>query len=244
MTHNLKTLGLALVAALALSAIGAQGATAVVEHSFRSDAVSQKTVSTGQNEGNHVLSLGTGGPLISCTSVTFSGTNNFNVRDTLTVQPKYSSCTALGSAVSFTTNGCYYILDSDTTTNPHFGGEHAAVTVECEASHDIIVDSVCKVTLTAANSQSLHGMRYTQVAASSKHSITVTSTIGQIHYTTTGGLPCTAIGKPQGTYTDGIYEGKLTLTGFEDGSPSGGSTTTGTTWNHGDQVDITVSTPE
>ena len=255
-----KAFGLALVAALALGAIGAQGASAVVEHSFRSDATSEKTVLTGSNAGetspaNHIFRAGTGGPTTTCTGATLSGTNIGNKTDTTTLHPKYTGCTAFGVGAPITTNGCNYIFDSDTTTNPHFGGEHAAVSLECETSHDITKDGACKVTIQESHTspegkevtvnQSLHGVRYTAVTHSSKSSITVTATIGQIHYTTIGGIACNAIGKPQGTYTDGITEGKFTLTGFEDtdNSPDD-STTTGTTWTHGPQVNISLSTPE
>ena len=255
MTRNLKALGLALIAALALGAIGAQGASAVVEHSFRSDAQNAVTVLTGQNEGQHTFRAGTGGPTIHCTEATFSGTNAGNIRDFVTVHPKYNSCTAFGAAAPVTTDGCNYELFSNTTSGGHFSGEHAAVSVECEPNHDITVDAACKVTFQESHNsvtvnRSLHGVTYAPLSnnhgGSSKHSITVKATVGGITYTTVGGLACIAIGKPQGTlYTDGIYEGNVSVTGYEDntGVAPTSSTTIGTTWHHSTQVNITVSTP-
>ena len=246
MTRNLKALGLALVGALALGAIGAQGAAAVVEHSFRSDASNEKTVATGQNEGNHVFELGTGSAKITCSVGTFSGTYYGNTVDTVTVHPQFSSC---GSA-TVTTAGCNIVFDSDTTANPHFGDEHAAASLECESTHDIVVDAACTITIKgSASNQSLHGVRYTNLSSASSHSgksaITGDATVGKVHYETIGGLACNAIGKPAGTYTDGIYKGSVSVTGYEDntGVAPTGSTTNGTAWHHSSQVNISVTTP-
>ena len=248
MTRNLKALGLALVAALVLGALGAQGAAAAESHSFKSDADNEITVLTGQNEGNHIFRAGTGGAATTCTVATFSGTqaigNNLN---TVTVHPKYDSCT-FGVGVTVTTGGCNYMLASDTTANPHFGGEYAAMSVECESTHDIKIDAACVLTFTGNTSnQSLHGVRYTNLSSAQSHSsnsaVTLSARVGQIQYHTIGGLACNAIGKPEGTYTDGIYEGSVSMTGFKDNPsvPAMGSTTNGTTWTHSSQVNIAVS---
>ena len=252
MTRNLKALGLALVAALALGAIGAQGASAVVEHSFRSDAANETTVLTGQQEGDQAFEFGTGGAKVTCTTVTLSGTQaqKGNILDTITLHPIYTGCTFGVVTATVTTSGCNFVLDSDTTANPHFGDEHAARSLECESTHDITVDAPCTITFKgSASNQSLHGVHITTLSSANSHSgksaITISKTIGKIHYETVGGLACTAIGKPQGTYTDGIYTGKVSVTGYEDnpGVAPTSSTTIGTTWHHSGQVNIAVSTP-
>ena len=251
MTRNLKALGLALVAALALGAIGAQGASAVVEHSFRSDAVNEKNVATVQQETDHVFEAGTSGAKVTCTSATFSGTYYGNIVDTVTVHPIYTSCKLGVNNVTITTGGCNYIFDSDTTAGGHFSGEHATVSLECESTHDIEIDGPgCNFTYKGNTvNQSLHGLSYTNLSSGQSHSgksaITINATIGKIHYETKGGLACNAIGKPQGTYTDGIYLGKASATGYEDNtgvSPTS-TTTVGTTWHHSSQINIAVSTP-
>ena len=252
MIRNLKALGLALVAALVLGAIGAQGASAVVEHSYRFDAANETTVLTGHSESDHVFELGTGGAKVTCTTVTLSGTQQKgNILDTITLHPIYTSCKLGLNNVTVTTNGCNLIYDSDTTANPHFGGEHAAVSIECEPSHDIKIDAACSITKKGSPSnQSLHGVEITTRSSADSHSgksaITLNTTIGKIHYETTGSaLACNAIGKPIGTYTDGITKGAISLTGYEDNtgvSPTS-TTTVGTTWHHSSQVNIAVSTP-
>jgi hypothetical protein len=261
MTRNLKAFGLALVAAMALGAIGAQGASAVVEHSFRMGA--EKTVVTGQNEsyttGNsrEVIQF-TPGLTISC-DVTLSGTHIGAIRDTITVHPQFHNCTSsLGGAPTIHTGGCNYELSSDTTTSPaHFSAEeHAAWSLECESPHSAS-PHVIEMTAPGCNfswetthagsvtvNHSLHGVRYTQlVNHSGKHALTVKSTIRTIKFTATAGSLCGLAGHPAGTYGSSSIDGLTSLTSYVDSSSTGGSTTNGFTWSHGAQVDLTLSTP-
>ena len=255
MSRNLKVLGLALLAALALGAIGAQGAAAVVEHSFRS--TTNSTVLTGHGESNFIFQPGgTTGPAFACSIATVSGTNVGSTRDTITLHPKYDSCIVSEKKGTFETDGCNFIIDSDTTTSSHWrGSEHGAVSIECEkdgAGNPIhqskfsvlgctfIIGSTHPAGTTV--NQGLHGARFTQVTHSLKHSVTVSMTLETVHYTALG-APCIGLGLlPGGTYSDGILSGKFTVTGYENGAAAG-TTTSGTTWQHGAQVDVTVSTP-
>ena len=264
MTRNLKALGLALVAAMALSAIGAQGASAVVEHSFRSDSATGSTILTGSIETSTKDKFfpSAGSTPIECSVGTFSGTVSENPADTVTVHPKYSSCKLGNATAHVTTEGCNYIFDSDTTqaTSHSTSSEHAAVSIECESTHEITVTvtGICVLHFTDESSsspvnQSLHGVRYTNLdgssAADAKHSsksaITVTSTVRTIHYTATAGSFCGLGGISAGTHTTGEYEGVSSVTGYEHSANTvvTGSTTSGTTWHHSTQVNISISTP-
>lgn len=247
MTRNLKTLGLALVAALTLGAIGAQGVPAAVEHSFRSAANS--TVLTGHIDGgNHLFEVGDF--KVECPIATFEGKNVGEVRDTVTVHPKYGSCTASGFLVEVDTHGCNFILDSDTTISAHSSGnEHATVSIECEVGHHMMITTqFCSLTISASHNnvpvnQSLHGISYSSVMDSSKHSLATNWTVETIHYTALSGSACQFWKIAAGTHSDGVLTGKATLTGYEGDSPFSGSTTLGHAWSHGAQVDITISTP-
>jgi hypothetical protein len=252
MTRNLKAFGLALVAVLAISAIGAQGASAAVEHSFRS-AVSD-TVLTGQNEsygtGNskHVFSA-TPGLKVEC-DATFIGRNTGTTRDEVAIRPAYSNC---GAGVTVHNNGCDYFFDSDTeqATGHSPSSEHARVSLNCEHKHYIeITANGCNLAFydTQDNmevNQELSGARYTQLSNhSGKHAVTVNATVKTIKYIATAGGFCGLVGHPAGTYTNGIYEGFATVTGYKFSTKTGGtSLTTGTTYSHSEQVDLTISTP-
>ena len=238
MTRNLKALGLALVAAMALGAIGAQGASA---HEFRSGAAD--TVLTGSIESGEHLFVGKAGvEPVKCSAATFEGRNAGTERDTVTVHPKYSSCSFLGEPASVHTGGCNYIFDSDTTTSTHSStGEHATVDIECEASHYIeVTTEFCDIRFNAQTS--LHGVRYTEVPNhSGKEAVTVNATVKTIAFETTAGSFCGLAGLPAGKYTSGEYTGNASVTGFKFSSEVSGSTTNGRTWSHGEQVSITVN---
>jgi hypothetical protein len=251
MTRNLKAFGLALVAAMAFGAIVAQGASAVVEHSFRSSAAS--TVLTGASESystgssKHVATL-TDGFILEC-DATFESTNDGTPRDTVTVHPTYQSC-AGGTTID--TNGCDYVLYTDTTqaSGHSTSSEHAAVSLACEEGHQIVATtSGCTITYGDNHSgtpvnQSLHGVRYSNLSDhSGKNAGTLTSTVKTISYVVLGGSFCGLGGHQAGTYTGVTYNGTAIVTGYESSSISTGSATTGRTWSHGSQVDISISTP-
>jgi hypothetical protein len=254
MTRNLKAFGLALVATMAIGAIGAQGASAVVEHSFRSGAAN--TVLTGQNvsyttgSSREVFSF-TAGLTLSCDS-TIEGTNVGTTRDTVTVHPKYHNCTSsLGRSPTVHTNGCNYIFDSDTTqaSGHSTSSEHATVSLECESTHVIEITAPgCNFAFAEQHStptvnQSLHGVRYTEVTHSSKKALSVAATIKTLAFNATSGSLCGLAGHPAGTYTTGTISGNTTITGYTDSTVVSGSTTAGRVWSHGAQVDINLSTP-
>jgi hypothetical protein len=244
MTRNLKTLGLALVAMLAIGAIGAQVASAVVEHSFRSGA--DETVATARTEsyGNaehksmDVLTT-TAGLTVECYG-TYEGKVVGKIVDQVTVHPKYSTCTPNGTVVH--TDGCNLVFDSDTdTSNGHFSTEeHAQATLECEAGHVIeITRPGCNI---AVAPQTVRGARYTYVTHSSKSALTGAITFRTLTYTATAGSFCGISGHAAGVYTNGKIDGKVEATGYEAGTATG-STTSGTTWIHGSQTNISISTP-
>ena len=252
MTRNhLKAFGLALVAAMALGAIGAQGASAVVEHSFRSAL--NETVLTGQTESyknseNKSIEVFTATPnlTVECYG-TYEKTVVGETVDQITVHPKYVNCR---NEVIVDTDGCNYIFDSDTTTSPHSASsEHAAVSLECEDEHWIeITRPGCWITFDDDSSgspvnQSLHGVTYQNVTDSSKHAITVTATVRTIHYEVTPSSFCGLVGHPAGTYTSGKLDAKVEVTGYKESTLVSGDTTHGRVWSHGAQTDITISTP-
>jgi hypothetical protein len=262
MTRNLKAFGLALVAAMAIGAIGAQGASAVVEHSFRSGANS--TVLTGANESYTTANSRhrwqfTPGLVVEC-DATFEGTNSGTTRDTITLHPRYHNCvSSLGGSPTVHTSGCNFFLHSDTTTSTaHFSAteEHAAWSLECESAHSAsphfieITAPGCNFAFyvthtspTAEVNQSLHGIRYANVFHSSRSALTFTATIRTIKFITTSGSLCGLAGHHPTTYGSGSYDGKAAVTGYAHSSVVGGSTTNGFVWSHGAQTDISISTP-
>lgn len=249
MTRNQGAFGLGLMVAMALCAIAAQGASAVVEHSFRSD--SADTILTGANEsygtGNsRHLFTATPGLVIAC-DATFESTNVGQIRDTVEVFPTFSSC---ANGVTVHNTGCNFVLDSETTqaAGHSASSEHASVSLDCEHTGTIeTTQPGCNIRFEDTHSgevlvnQSLHGVRYTNLSNhSGKNAGTLTLTVRTIKYTMLPGSFCGLAGHAAGTYNSGFYDGVASVTGYDGGTHTEGTTT----WHHGAQTNITVTTPE
>lgn len=258
MSRNLKALGLALIAALALSAIAAQGAMAV-DHSFGSEASS--TVITADNDGlgSHVLSVTSkGGTKVSvtCTTAFFSGTQSGTSADLITLHPTFGkpntsggagSCTLGGLGVTVTTTGCNFIFESDTSNNPATGQEDATTSVECEAGKSLKSSAGgCTVSIAGApNNQNLHGVTFAGEGAGATRDLKVTAAVKGIHWTSSGFF-CPLVGLGNGeTGTNGEFSGVVTAKGFVDNGgpfvPGGG--TDADAYTEGAQVGVFLTTP-
>lgn len=233
MTRYLKVLTLTALAAIASGAIAVQAASAAVEHSFTSEV--EKTRLTGTSVGENIFSL-TASPIKwGCESTTFSGTVTGTKVDQISIHPEFSGCQWNGAEATTITEGCNYVLDSDTTTSSHFPSqEHAAVSVQCEAGKYIGVNiSGCtlKISNGSGENQSLHGTTYQTSGSGAGADIKINWTLRTMHYTATGAY-CALLGISTGTYSVGDFDGVTTLKGYED---KGGE--------EGAQVGIGLSTP-
>ena len=223
MSRNLKALGLALIAAMAMTAVAAQAASA---HEFTSASNSTVVTATGTN---HVFDAN--GVKVTCTAF-FKGTQTGKIADTLTVRPVYSNeekiCeTPIGKA-QIDTKGCDYIFDSETS-----GAGDATVSVSCSAGHSIkITGTAC--TITVGSQTPAGGVSFTNEAAGD---VKVTATATGIHYTTSG-FGCALVGLP-GTGVNGTYTGTATAQGFVDNGTSG-TATNGFTYTEGAATTISV----
>lgn len=240
-----KAFGLALLAIGAMSAIAAQGAMAVTNHSFESEQV--VTVLTGESTNVHRF-VATNRP-IRCNTATFTGTTKEKVADEVTVHPKYSGdCTVEGTGVSVTvdTDGCNYVFDSDTTPNGE--AEDAPVEIECEEGHEITVTAPgCTIHVPP---QKVHGVSFANEGSGETADLVVTATVTGITYTVTELGFCFLLGLGEGTHHDGTYTGTATVKGFEDEGviadnpgETTSNTTVGTEYKEGSQIGIKLITP-
>jgi hypothetical protein len=136
MTRNIKALGLAVVAVLALSAVAASGAQAA---SFMSSEAGATLNGTQTNTNIFEVS---GGRQITCTSVTFSGTASGTESAEQEVSPSYSGChsSILGGEeipATVTLNGCTFLFHATTTITASEISAH--VHIICPAGHSIEV---------------------------------------------------------------------------------------------------------
>lgn len=218
MIRKLKTLPVALVAMLAVSAFTAQAASAHPYHApeLNSTATIFFTVEQHTNTGHQVFTTPSGS--VTCKKLHGVGTAT-NPSSTLTFEPIYTECTAYGFATAHITNHkCHYTFGTakeiagehptkHTIDPPVVGGANCKGITITPTSFGV---SVCTQTVGAQTPTGGHLIAH-NIGAGAERSVTVETTITGIHYTGTGG-PC----GDGTTHTDGKYEGNSYVTCFSD----------------------------
>ncbi|HET9396290.1 MAG TPA: hypothetical protein VFO36_09555 [Nitrospiraceae bacterium] len=213
MIRNLKVLGLAIAAVLALSAVMASAAMAA-----EFTASSYPATITGSNtKGSEVFK--TEGGNVECNSH-FVSHSQSAASSTLTVTPTYTSCDAFGFlSATVNTEECSYVFhatDTITETEPvhrHYWRHH--VDVVCPTGQSIkVTASTCK-----AEIKSQTGLTTVKTENIAGGSVTVTPDVSGIAYTVTqDGFLCPFGGT--GNKTDGKYTGDVTVSRVGGGSVS------------------------
>jgi hypothetical protein len=201
MNRKTNALGLALVAALALTAVMASAASA----QFTSDK--DHTLLHGNQATSHLFTTGEGFGGISCTTATFSGTMVDKSESTMVVKPTYSGCRdTFGRTVDIDNSGF-----TDTFTS---GAGKGTVHVSGNMTWTITSGSgVTICTLIFSSPQSNNGISYTNEGGKIK----VTTNTTNIKTTTSGGALNCGIGN--GEHTGGTYTGNTVMSGTAtDGS--------------------------
>ena len=165
MIRKFKTLGLAMVAVLAMSAFVASAAQA------QYTASSYPTTATATSAlGNDVFT--TEGGSVECASH-FQGTLT-EASSTLTVTPTYTSCKAFGFAhATVNMNGCAYVFHRTSATSSN-------ATVECPAGKSItVVAGNCEIVIHA------QGPLSSVATANSGNHVNAKANVGGITYTVT-----------------------------------------------------------
>jgi len=139
MTLNLKALGLALVAALALSAIVASAAHAVTNPKITAVDGSALTLDAETNESERFTAFGAS---VTCTNSKYTG-KPINENKAVTIEPVYTGCHSqvlfLKFPATVTMNGCAFILyhlSTDGSTVEHTASDithfyNSTTEIEC-----------------------------------------------------------------------------------------------------------------
>jgi hypothetical protein len=189
MIRNLKVLGLALVALLAMSALASTASA-----QFESEAESTNlTVSSNLMQK---FAPSKGSTAVECTTIKVTGTQTGKVSTTVEIAPTYSNCeTFLGAATSVNTNGCKYVfhLPKESTTG--------TTDVECAAGKviEIKVGNIC--TYTIGTQTGLKEVNFSTAGSGTTTEVVVEPNVEGITSTrTTNDFFCPAAGST-GTYT-------------------------------------------
>ena len=204
MIPNLKVLGLALVAVLAMSAIGASVASA---DDLASDST-PVTLTGKQSGGGDVLTTTAG--TVKCKEINYTATNVATPTTTVDVTPNYpektsggeQNCTGFGFPATVATNGCTFRFTIGEATTGGFD-------IICPAGQEITATArsagvtKCIVHIGAQNIAA--GITYSNTgAAGTTREIDITAnlagTLAYKHTTGAGIGDCTA-GSGSGSYT-------------------------------------------
>jgi hypothetical protein len=191
MIRNLKSLGLALVAVLAMSAVVASAAHAVPQYT----ASSYSATATGaNNKGGETFT--TSGGTVTCDSH-FQGTLSA-ASSTLTVTPNYSNCEAFGFlSADVHENGCTYVFHATSKlSTDHYS---SSVDIVCPAGKTMVITaSACEVSVGAQN-----GLSSVTTQNLAGGQVTVVPNVGNITMNVTKdgfGCPFSSTGHTKGTY--------------------------------------------
>jgi hypothetical protein len=224
MNRKLKALGLALFAAFAMTALYASAASAALHH-ITSTSKSGTTHLTAKADTDQKFFATTSDATreVNCKKINLKkGTATFTGTETteITAGPEYSECTAKQGGESFsakvTFGECHYLFTGETTTDVT-GNQSATVHINCPEGKPGPVVDVTIFNLTCIEvtpNQTLEGVTYAKdetIGGAGK--LTLDAKVHGIVSRTTG--PCKGEGDPE-EHTDGLYEGKATIEGFED----------------------------
>jgi len=221
MIRNIKALGLAVVAMLAMSALVASAAQAepITTQKLTAGAGVSYPVTLTGGAGVGVEKFTTEAGTVECASsyhATLAAAST-----TLTATPTYTSCKAFGFLSATVVNdGCAYLFHLTTKTGADSYQAHADV-VDCEAGEGkgfTITASTCKATVAAQTELTTVDIVNMTNTPTSVNDITLQPTVTGIKYTVTqDGFACPFNGtgaKTGGTYTS---TEPITVTAEESG---------------------------
>jgi hypothetical protein len=215
MTRKFRTLGLALVAAFAMSALVASAAQAF-EGTWHSEAANT-TLTAGQTT-THEFTAGEGFGAISCKKAEFSGSTTEATTTYITITPAYSECKdSFGRTVDVHINGMHYRfhLTEHVPSPITFWWAHVDLVCETPGCGSIVLEvtsggtAVCTVTIGAQT-----GVGPVKVL-NEGNKVNIVSEANNVKSTTSGGFfNC---GIANGEHTNGTYTGSSLTTGTSEG---------------------------
>lgn len=197
MTSNLKNLGLALIAAFAVSAVVASGASAAGEkfHCAKEQCI---LTATSETEKQHDIVKDNLGNELACHG-SYQGNTTAKTVDEITLVPAYSECTG---GHSVTNEHCAWIFKSSTDANGH-----AKTKLECAAGGKLIVHTSVGCTLTFEPQEVEQGVHY--VNGMLPNTVTAEVTAKGLKFSKSGGF-CFVFG------TTATLTAKLSITCSEN----------------------------
>jgi opacity protein-like surface antigen len=213
MTRNLKVLGLALVAAFALTAVMASAASAQFTSNLEPTVLSG-TQKTGTLDK---FTAGSGFSSITCETATFAGEAKTKSVEFLDIAPTYSNCKdSLGRVVDIVENTLNYRFTSGSGVNGGTKGQ-VDITGKIKMTATPREGSTSECTIVIEGPQNVGGVTYTNLGGTK--GIEVTTHATGIKSTLTG-IPSLfgGCGVFNASQTNGTYDGTAIVTGKSGGT--------------------------
>ena len=203
MNRNLKVLGLAITAVLAMSAVWAVSAQAT-DPEIHCTSTTNTCKVTGNEITTHTLNFEGGNA--RCRSRLFATIAKTTA--TATANAEYTECRAFGTRAEVKMNGCVYNLANVAGSNP----PTANVSVSCNGGRVIeIINSFVPCTIEVGTQGPLAHIEFTSRGTEPTH-VNANITVPGIRYTMVQAT-CPRRG---GVFNNGEYVGESTLEGFND----------------------------
>jgi hypothetical protein len=198
---RIKSTGLA--AAMALTLVAVLGAASASATQFRAEEYPTAATASGAGAEQKVTLGALKG---QCKTATASGTISAP-SSALTLTPSFSSCKVNGINATVKFNSCAYVLNSTNEVAPYKG----TLNVACSKGGDKI-EIVQSATNCIASIPAQSGLSAVDLANTGKKSRgrTITATMNVTGLSYTQGSLC----PEPGAYTNGVYTGNLTVSGY------------------------------
>jgi hypothetical protein len=226
MTCNLKYLGVALVAALAMSTMVASAASANANYWFTSDGApgAITSIKGEQTEANGRAFLFESGSVTQCKKVQYTGSQTGSTATTLVLKMSID-CKFNGLPTTLSMGNCDFVIHTDPLGDTTNGSYDTTTTIVC-GSGDITITATsagttkCIFHIPAQNLGT--GFVVTNGTASGEvMDITAHIDFESLTYTQTSGTGLGACSNFGSTEThNGHIEGEVTLTGFNEAGAS------------------------
>ncbi len=209
MTRNLKVLGLAITAALAMSAVWAAGSAQAADPELHCTSTTNTCTVTAPEKNAHTFTFE--GVNMRCRSRLTATLNNKTVSSVSGVSAAYNECRWILSP-TINMEGCTYAFNMVAASIP----PTANFSIVCPAGKSININNPflpCTITIGAQNS--LAHIVFSNSGTEPTH-VNANITVSGLRYTT---LQNTCPGR-SGTFNTGTYNGESTLEGYNDNAPS------------------------
>jgi hypothetical protein len=208
MSHNLKALGLAMVAAFALSVVVVSQAVALNTHHIKVPTAPANL--TGKEDGQFAFRFTDDEGKLECESY-FEATVSANKNTSLTAKPTFRNCTLSGYIAEIDTNHCAFVFELDTD----LAGK-AGIELECASGNEITItftkgEVTCIIHVPP---KTYRGVHYTETVhpETGKKDITFNVVLSGVEYTETENAESCP---PEHAGKDGKLEAYFTVEGFK-----------------------------